>query len=129
MYFYPNSGTGWIEVANFTVGGGQALSGEYSPSLLLANGGGGVNATAETVNVTVTASGGASPYSFAFSVLSGLNMSVVNTLDDNVKRFRTTGMAVSEFRQGLFRGRITDDDGAVFDVLIGVDFINESFGP
>ena len=107
--------------SELNTGGGTPLAATVSPTFVIGNAGGS-GGTATTPSVTVTPAGGTSPYTHSWTVLQGEDASVTSPTAATTT-FSATGMAANEFRDGLFMDTVTDDDGAIFQVLVRANFI------
>lgn len=100
------------------VSAGGTLSGSKSPLSLWKT----YSGSGTTGSVTITASGGTSPYTYAWTLYSGDSLTV-DSPTSNITTFSYTG---SGDKSSIYKCTITDDVAATFDVFVAVDFIDIS---
>jgi hypothetical protein len=71
---------------------------------------------AVTNSVTITPSGGVSPYTYAWSMVSGDSAINIDSPTSATTSFSALVSALNNDRTGIFKCRITDHDGTIFDV-------------
>lgn len=101
---------------NNTASSGGALSASASPSYAY-----NINGTGTVVSssVTVTASGGTPSYSYAWTKVSGDDISVVSASSDTTV-FQATGVTSGEIRTAIFRCTVTDSAGSPATTTVDV---------
>ena len=101
---------------NNTAASGGALSAVADPSYAF-----NINGTGTVVSssVTVTASGGTPSYSYAWTKVSGDDISVVSASSDTTT-FQATGVTSGEIRTAVFRCTVTDSAGSPATTTVDV---------
>ena len=96
----------WKTVGNFTSGGGT-ITLVLNPTTISAAR---RLSTVTSTNVTATPSGGQGPYTYAWTKVSGDDISATNP-NTAITAFRATTMTVDETRTAVFRCTCTDSFG------------------
>lgn len=78
--------------------------------------------TGTTAAATVTATGGATPYSYAWSKDSGSSEISVDDPTDDETTFSLAGGVFGQVYSAIFRCTVTDDNGATTFALVSVFF-------
>ena len=118
----------WRTVANFTPagpsgGGGGALSLSVSPNPCQ---GTGFSSTVTTTNCTVTPSGGAAPFTYAWSMQSGL--ATINSPSFASTAFTRNSVPLGGEIDVVAKCDVTDSLGVHSSITVDVQFFHEQAG-
>jgi len=86
------------------------------------------NSTATSASVTVTASGGTPPYTYAWTRVSGASTITANSPTAATTTFSCTGLDPSEVNEAVFRCTVTDSAGSPGTATVDVSVRFERLG-
>lgn len=87
-----------------------------------------VNSSATSASVTVTASGGTPPYTYAWTRVSGASTITANSATAATTTFSCTGLDPSEVNEAVFRCTVTDSAGSPNTATVDVSVRFERLG-
>lgn len=125
-------GGAWQTVANFTPagpsgGGGGAMSLTVSRNPCQ---GTSASSTVTTRSCTVTPSGGAAPFTYAWSITSftGTGSPSINSPSAATTSFTKTGVPINSEIDAVAKCDVTDSLGVTASITVNVQFIHETGG-